>query len=164
MPFPKNGKEAQGSKLKSNYQSPVRASHCGLASGRTAAPARACLPANGSGAASVAHPPPAFEPQPSSPEPPGMASGAGSGRGTAGTERSSQLAASCNCCWLGASEMLVLVFLWLGDPSGRETQEEQTAEGNEAIAWQRQNKNATRQFSTQQYHPRRLTAALPLHT
>lgn len=36
--------------------------------------------------------------------------------------------------------MLVLVILWLGDPSGQDTQKEQTAKENETIAWWRQEK------------------------
>lgn len=43
MPSPKNRKEAQRYKLKSNYWSPILAGHCGLASSRTAASARAAL-------------------------------------------------------------------------------------------------------------------------
>lgn len=58
-----------------------------------------------------------------------------------GMERSGQLASSCHCCWPGASEMLVLVILWLGDPSGQDTQKEQTTKGDQTTAWWRWEKH-----------------------
>lgn len=69
---------------------------------------------------------------------------------------------TCYCCSPGASKLLVLVILWSGDLSGQDTQKEQTASRNEAIAWWRQEKTRVRQLSSQQQHPGRLRSSLPL--